>query len=131
MIKFPRGGYGSQPNVPQGENCHVVHSSTGLWHHVRGPRPTQGPDDLRISRPTPFEPRLRKVSPARNTFKGLCGKTSSGRLVLVPSDPLEQLNGALARANPQKAEPRSCMVLRLKPIGKLITLDKYLNVRLN
>ena len=67
----------------------------------------------------------------RNTFKELRSKTSSGRLVLVPSDPLEQLNGALARANPQKAEPRSCMVLKLKPIGKLITLDKYLNVRLN
>ena len=98
---------------------------------MRGPRPTQGPDDPRISRPTPFEPQLRKVSAARNTFKGLRGKTSSGRLVLVPSDPLEQLNGALARANPQKAEPRSCMVLKLKPIGKLITLDKYLNVRLN
>ena len=67
----------------------------------------------------------------RNTFKELRSKTSSGRLVLVPSDLLEQLNGALARANPHKAEPRSCMVLRLKPIGKLITLDKYLNVRLN
>ena len=49
----------------------------------------------------------------------------------MPFDPLEQLNGALARANPQKAEPRSCMVLELKPMGKLITLDKYLNVRLN
>ena len=67
----------------------------------------------------------------RNTFKGLRGGTSSGRLVLVPSDPLEQLNGALARANPQKAEPRSCMVLGLKPMGKLITLDKYLSVRQN
>ena len=52
-------------------------------------------------------------------------------MVLVSSDPLEQLNGALARANPQKAEPRSCMVLGLKPIGKLITLDKYLSVRQN
>ena len=50
---------------------------------------------------------------------------------MVSSDPLEQLNGALARANPQKAEPRSCMVLGLKPIGKLITLDKYLSVRQN
>ena len=66
---------------------------------------------------------------ARTTFKGLRGGTNSGRLVLVPSDPLEQLNGALARANPQKAKPRFCMVLGLKPIGKLITLDKYLSVR--
>ena len=49
----------------------------------------------------------------------------------MPSDPLEQLNGALARVNSQKAEPRSCMVLGLKPMGKLITLDKYLSVRQN
>ena len=49
----------------------------------------------------------------------------------MPSDPLEQLNGALARVNPQKAEPRSCMVLRLKLMEKLITLDKYLSVILN
>ena len=49
----------------------------------------------------------------------------------MPSDPLEQLNGALAKANPEKAEPRSCMVLGFKHMGKLITLDKYLNVRLN
>ena len=49
----------------------------------------------------------------------------------MPSDPLEQLNGVLARANPQKAEPRSCMVLGLKPMGKLITLDKYLSVGQN
>ena len=41
---------------------------------------------------------------------------------MVPSDPLEQLNGALVRANPQKAEPRSCMVLGLKPMGKLRAL---------
>ena len=68
---------------------------------------------------------------ARNTFKGLHGGNSFRGLVLVPSDPFEQLNGALARANPQKAEPRSCMVLGLKPMGKLITLDKYLSVKQN
>ena len=79
----------------------------------------------------PFRPKLRKAAAARSTSKGLCGGTSSRRLVLVPSDQLEQLNGALARANPQKAEPRSCMVLGLKPMGKLITSDKYLSVRLN
>ena len=98
---------------------------------MRGPRPHQGPDDPRISRPTPFGPRLRKAAAARNTFKGLRRGTSFGRLVLVPFDPLEQLNGSLARANPQKAELRSCMVLRLKLMGKIITLDKYLSVRLN
>ena len=49
----------------------------------------------------------------------------------MPFDPLEQLNGVLAKANPQKAESRSCMVLGLKPMGKLITLDKYLSVRQN
>ena len=68
---------------------------------------------------------------ARNTFKGFRGGNSSRRLVLVPSDSLEQLNGALASANPQKVEPRSCMVLGLKPMGKLITLDKYLSVGQN
>ena len=47
------------------------------------------------------------------------------------SDPLERLNGASAMGSPQKAEPRSYMVLELKPMGKLITLDKYLSVRLN
>ena len=76
-------------------------------------------------------PRLRKAAAARSTTKGLCGGTSSGRLVSAPFNPLEQLNGVLAMANPQKAEPRSCMVFGLKPMGKLITLDKYLSVRLN
>ena len=79
----------------------------------------------------PFGPRLRKAAAMRSTSRGLCGGTSSGRLVLVPSDLLEQLNGALAMASPRKAEPRSCTVLGLKPMGKLITLDKYLSVRLN
>ena len=71
------------------------------------------------------------MAAVRNTFKGLREGTSFGRLALVPSDPLEQLNRAFARANPQKVEPRSCMILRLKPMGKLITLDKYLSVRQN
>ena len=129
--KLPRGDDGGQSAGPQEENCQEAPSSTGLWHHVRGPHPHQGLDDPRLLRPTPFEPRLRKAAATRNTFKGLRGGTSSGRLVLVPSDLLEQLNGALARANPEKAKPRSCMVLGLKPMGKLITLDKYLSVRLN
>ena len=79
----------------------------------------------------PFGPRLRKAAATQSTSKLLCGGTSSGRLVLVPSDPLEQLNGDLAMASPRKAEPRSCTILGLKPMGKLITLDKYLSVRLN
>ena len=79
----------------------------------------------------PFGPRLRKAAATQSTSKLLCGGASSGRLVLVPSDPLEQLNGDLAMASPRKAEPRSCTILGLKPMGKLITLDKYLSVRLN
>ena len=79
----------------------------------------------------PFGPRLRKAAAARGTSRGLRGKTSSGRLVFVPSNPLEQWNGALVMASPQKAEPRSCTVLGLKPMRKLITLDKYLSVGLN
>ena len=92
--------------------------------------PTRGqtPTNLVVG---PFGPRLRKAAATRSTSKLLCGGTSSGRLVLVPSDPLEQLNGDLAMASPRKAEPRSCTVLGLKPMGKLITLDKYLSVRLN
>ena len=79
----------------------------------------------------PFRPWLRKVAAARSTSRGLRGETSSGRWVLVSSDPLEQSNGALAIMSPRKAEPRSCTVLGLKPMEKLITLDKYLSVRLN
>ena len=37
----------------------------------------------------PFGPRLRKAAAARSTSKGLRGETSSGKLVFVPSDPLE------------------------------------------
>ena len=48
----------------------------------------------------PFGPRLRKAAAARSTSRGLRGGTSSGRLVFVPSDPLEQLNGALVMASP-------------------------------
>ena len=79
----------------------------------------------------PFGPRLRKAAATRSTSRGLRSGTSSERLVLVPSDPLEWFNWALATASPRKAEPRSCTVLRLKPMGKLITLDKYLSIRLN
>ena len=79
----------------------------------------------------PFGPRWRKATAAQNASRGLRGGTSSGRLVFVPSDPLEQLNGALVMASSRKAKPRSCTVLGLKPMGKLITLDKYLSVRLN
>ena len=113
--------------MPQEENYQTVYSSTGLWHHVRGRRPHQGSDP----RKSHGRPRLRKATAARSTSRGLRGGTSSGRLVFVPSDPLEQLNGALVMASPQKAEPRYCTVLGLKPMGKLITLDKYLSVRLN
>ena len=68
---------------------------------------------------------------ARNAFKGLRGGNSSGRLVLVPSNSLKQLNGVLAMAKPQKAETRSCMVLELRLMEKLIARDKYLSVRQN
>ena len=48
----------------------------------------------------PFRPQLRKAAVTRSTSRGLRGGTSSGRLVLVPSDPLEQFEGALATASP-------------------------------
>ena len=92
--------------------------------------PTRGqtPTNLKAD---PFRPRLRKAAAAQSTSRGLYGGTSSGRLVFVPSDPLEQLSGALVTASPRKAELRSCTALGLKPMGKLITLDKYLSIRLN
>ena len=93
--------------------------------------PTRGQTTREPRGRPPFGPRWRKAATMRNTFKGLRSRNSSGRLVLVPSDSLEQLNGALARKNPQKAEPRSYMVLGLKLMGKLITRDKYLSVRQN
>ena len=79
----------------------------------------------------PFGPRLRKAAVVRSTSRGLHGGTSSGRLVFVPSDPLEQLSGALVMVSPRKAEPRSYTVLGLKPMGKQITLVKFLSARLN
>ena len=80
---------------------------------------------------SPFGPRLWKAAVARSTSRGVRGETSSERLVLVPSNPLERFNGVLATTSRRKVKPRSCIVLGLKPMGKLITLDKYLSVRLN
>ena len=135
MAQLPRGDDDGQSTGPQRQNCQEAHSSTGIWYHVRSPRPHQGPDDPRTSRAVPFRPRWRKAAAARNAFKGLRDwlrdRNSFGRLVLVPSNSLKQLNRALAIAKPQKAEPRSCMVLGLRPMGKLITHNKYLNVRQN
>ena len=130
-VRPPRGNDDGQPTGLQMENCQEVPSSTGVWRHVRGPRPYQGPDDLRTSRVALVRPRWRKMAAARNTFKGLCSENSSCKLVLVPSNSLEQSNRALAWANPQETEPRSCMVLEFKPMGKLITRDKYLSTRQN
>ena len=61
--------------------------------------PTKGqtPANLMAS---PFRPQLRKAAATRSTSMGLRGGTSSRRLVLVPSDPLERLNGVLAMASP-------------------------------
>ena len=92
--------------------------------------PTKGQTPANLVAGT-FRPRLRKVAAAQSTSSGLRDRTSSGKYVLVSSNPLERLNGALAMASPRKAKPRSCTVLRLKHVGKLITLDKYLSVRLN
>ena len=116
--------------MPQEENCQAVHSSMGLRCNVRGPRPYWGQTPANLVA-GPFGPRLRKVAAARSTSRGLRGGTSSGRLVFVPFDPLEQLNGALVMASPRKAEPRPCTILGLKPMRKLITLDNYLGIRQN
>ena len=73
----PRGNDDGQPTRPQMENCQEVPSSTGVWRHVRGLRPHQGPDDPQTSRVAPGRPRQRKTAAARNTFKGLRGENSS------------------------------------------------------
>ena len=116
--------------MPEEENCRrfTAQRASGTMCMALAPTKGQTPANLKAG---PFGPRLRKVTVARGTSRGLRGGTSFGRLVFVPSDPLEQLNGALVMASPRKAEPRSCAVLGLKPMGKLITLDKYLSVRLN
>ena len=106
----------------------TIQRTSGTMCMALAPTRGQTPTNLVAD---PVGPRLREMAAARSTSKGLRGGTSSGRLVLVPSDPLEQLNGDLVMASPRKAEPRSCTVLGLKPMGKLITLDKYLSVRLN
>ena len=67
----------------------------------------------------------------QSTSRRLHGETSSGKLVFVLSNPLEQLSGVLVMTSPQKAELRSYTVLGLKFMGKLITLDKYLSARQN
>ena len=92
--------------------------------------PTKGqtPANLMAS---PFGPQLRKAAATRSTSMGLRGETSSRRLVLVPSNPLERLNGTFAMTSPRKTKLGSCMILGLKPMGKLITLDKYLSVKQN
>ena len=79
----------------------------------------------------PFGPRSRKAAAAQSTSRWLRSGTSSRRLVFVPSDPLEQLSGALVMASSQKVEPRPCTVVELKPMAKLITFDKYLSARQN
>ena len=39
MAKPPRGNDDGQPTGSQMENCREVPSSTGVWRHVRSPRP--------------------------------------------------------------------------------------------
>ena len=92
-------------------------------------------------------PPLEEGSATWSDSRGFCGEASSGRYILISSDLLKRLNKALAMTGPRTSyfggiitywqvskcwtEPRSCMVLGLKPMGKLITLDKYLSVRQN
>ena len=73
----PRENDDGQPTEPQMENCQEVPNSTGVWRHVHGPCPHQGPDDPRTSWTAHGRPRQRKTAAARNTFKGLRGGNSS------------------------------------------------------
>ena len=95
----------------------------------------------------PAGPPLEEGAAMRSDSRGLCDEAISGRYILISSDLLKRLSKALAMTGPRTSyfggiitywqvskcwtEPRSCMVLGLKPMGKLITLDKYLSVRQN
>ena len=48
----------------------------------------------------PTGPPSKEGVATRSDLKGLRGETSSGRYILIPSDLLEQLNGALAMTGP-------------------------------
>ena len=100
--KTPKGNDDGQPTGPQMENCQEVPNSTGVWRHVRGPRPHQGSDNPRTSQAAPVGPQWRKMAAVQIAFKGLRGESSFWRSVLVPSNSLEQSNGAVAWANPQE-----------------------------
>ena len=52
-----RGNDHGQPTGPRRENRQEVPSLTGVWRHVRGPRPYQGPDDPPTPREAPVGPR--------------------------------------------------------------------------
>ena len=49
----------------------------------------------------PTGPPSKERTATRSDSKGLRGETSSGRYILIPSDLLEQLNGALAMTGPR------------------------------
>ena len=48
----------------------------------------------------PARPPLEEGAVMRSDSRGLHGETSSGRYILIPSNLLEQLNGALAMTSP-------------------------------
>ena len=49
----------------------------------------------------PAGPPLEEGAVTRSDSRGLRSETSSGRYILIPSDLLEQLNGALAMTGPR------------------------------
>ena len=90
-------------------------------------------------------PLLEEGVATQSDSRGLRGEASSGRYILISSDLLKRLNRALAMTGPRTSyfrgiithqqvskywtEPRSCMVLGLKPMGKLIIFYNHLSVR--
>ena len=50
---------------------------------------------------SPTGPPLEEGAATQSDSRGLRGDTSSGRYILIPSDLLEQLNGALAMTGPR------------------------------
>ena len=127
----------------------MVHNSRGFWASdtMCMPRTPVGGQILVNLVVDPAGPLLEEEAAMQSDSKGLRGETSSGRYILISYDLLKQLNGALAMMGPRtsyfrgiitqcqvsqcQTELRSCMVLGLKTVGKLITFDNYLSVRKN
>ena len=78
----------------------MVHSSRGFRHHVHAPYPHQGSDPRESSGRLRWTP-LEEGAATQSDSRGLRGEASSRRYILISSNLLKRLNGALAMTGPQ------------------------------